>query len=157
MICVKNLRFSSCPRAKARCQGHLALLEHSPDHDREQILPFPWPFVISRFQWQCTCFCSGVAESAHHLHSFQFFNVDWDEFQNSMYVEKSILWKKKRILWNLHWDKVLILKVGHNVIRIKLECHLKWFSTIDFEGLGEDGTLNSTTFVPLTLCAFSTF
>ena len=65
--------------------------------------------------------------------------------------------KKKRILWNLHRDKVIILKVGHNVIRIKLECHLKWFSTTDFEGLGEDGTLNSTTFVPLTLCAFSTF
>ena len=49
------------------------------------------------------------------------------------------------------------LEVGHNVITMKLECHLKWFSTTStIEGLGKDSTLNSTTRVPRTLCTFST-
>ena len=38
MICMKKLRFSSCLRAKVRCQGPLGraqgpLLEHSPDNN----------------------------------------------------------------------------------------------------------------------------
>ena len=48
------------------------------------------------------------------------------------------------------------LEVGHNVITMKLECHINWFSTTPaIEGLGEDGTLNSTTRVTRTLCIFS--
>ena len=48
------------------------------------------------------------------------------------------------------------LEVGHDVITMKLECHLKWFiTTSTIKGLGEAGTLDSTTRVPLTLCTFS--
>ena len=31
MICMKNLRFSSCLREKVRCQGPPGVLEHSPE------------------------------------------------------------------------------------------------------------------------------
>ena len=87
------------------------------------------------------------------MHSCRFLSEDWGEFQNSMCVERA--WEKKRF-YGIYIE-IKQLEVGHNVITMKLECHLKWFSTTStIEGLGKDSTLNSTTRVPRTLCTFST-
>ena len=76
---------------------------------------------------------------------------DWGEFQNGMRVEKAI---KKRFFGI--YIEIKQLEVGHDVITMKLECHLKIFSTTStIKGLGEAGTLDSTTRVPLTFCTFS--
>ena len=59
-----------------------------------------------------------------------------------LYMKKSI---EKEWFYGIYL-KIKQLKVGHNVIMMKLECHINWFSTtLTIEGLSEDGTLNSTT------------
>ena len=62
----------------------------------------------------------------------------------------------KKSIENEIYIEIRKLDVGHNVIKMKLECHLKWFSTTTtIEGLGQAVELSNT--LPLTLCTFKHF
>ena len=64
-------------------------------------------------------FCGRAADSAHHVHSFQFLREDWGEFQSGMYVES----RRKHCKIRCYGISMEMKQLGQNVIKMKLKCY----------------------------------